>query len=316
MAHRTIPLPSLIIFTAALLLARPSGAQQRSEDAEWHFGAPVGDLIPLMPSADPDEPGFRLTYYGARAEAMVGGQLVLFGRSSPKVDFALALGSFLALANLDDRSALPWETLRAGLGGNILLRSRWLEAQIMPPQSALILELGYFHESDHAVSESRYRTRFLSDPSSEFDNGNFSSFEHFKVRLRYQQRIAGDRISLLVAVGGRFFTPSMNSDDRRKLVAAFSGEARFSVRLVSRLFAFVAGFYELLGNDFDGALEGFSAHLEGDLLHYLLAEAGIAYRPAGGHMISLSAIFNRSNGRGIDFPDLRTEWGVGLRGSL
>lgn len=299
---------------AALLVATISAAEERApRETEWLIFAPVGALVPLLPSADPDEPALRIGIEGARREAMAGARLLLFGVRSAPLDFGFEAAGFVALENFTEESAMPWELVRASLSVGTIWRSAWVDRRILPRDGQLLLELGFVHESDHAVAEAAYRAAFLTSPWTSFDNGNFSAYEHLRARLRYQQAWLEERVVLLVAIGGRYFTPSINPGDRRALRFGTSAEARLEVRIVSRLFAFLGVFYELVGNDFVASAEGFAGDLDHDFLHFLVAETGLAWRSTIGHVAQLGVTFDWANGRGLDFPVRRTEWGFGFR---
>jgi hypothetical protein len=228
----------------------------------------------------------------------------------------LTFGGFLALVNIDEYQAMPWQTYRANMGINTIWRSRRLDERVLPDDGSFILELGFFHESDHAASVDAFRDRFLLTPGDRFDNGNFSAYEYFKLRLRYEQRFLDERVALLNAIGGRFFTPSFNPGDRRELLAAFNVETRGSFRLVSRLFAFLGIYYELVGNRFSSAANDMRYSLEETPLHYLIVETGFSWRSRGGHSFQISFLYSRSHGRGLDFTLLRPNLGLMIRGQL
>lgn len=320
--------PSILTGTALLLttlLLLPALAYaERFEDSEsanerrsqWMFVSPVGALFKLLPTLDPDEPTLRFASLGGRKEATAGGQFIVAGRRSSALDVSINLSGFIALINFDDQQAMPWQSFRGYMGINTIWRSRWLDERLLPRGGELFLELGFYHESDHAVSLDSFSYHYLRNPMAPFDNGNFSSFEFFKLRLRHQHRFLSGRIVWTNALGVRAFTPSINPWAHRDLRYAVSAETRCSVGLVRRLHAFFGLFYESLANDFVSRDHNFQYDLDGTSLRYLLMEWGFALRSRGGQSLLLSLTFSRSNGRGLDFAEMRTEWGWSLRGHL
>lgn len=284
--------------------------------SQWMFVSPVGALFRLLPTLDPDEPTLRFASLGGRKEAMAGGQFIVAGRRNSALDVSINLSGFIALINFDDQQAMPWQSFRGYLGVNTIWRSRWLDERLLPHGGELYFELGFYHESDHAVSFDDFSYHFLRNPFAPFDNGNFSSFEFVKLRLRHQHRFLSGRLVWTNALGIRAFTPSFNPGDQRELRYAVSAETRCSVGLVRHLHAFFGLFYESLANDFVSRDNNFRFDLDGTPLRYLFMEWGIALRSRGGQSLLLSLTFSRSHGRGIDFADMRTEWGWSLRGHL
>lgn len=313
-----ILLLAVLLLTPCLAHGEHREVLENSGDgrSRWIFVSPVGALFRLLPTLDPDEPTLRFASLGGRKEATAGGQFIVAGRRNAVLDMSINLSGFIALINFDDQQAMPWQSFRGYMGINTIWRSRWLDERLLPRGGELYLELGFYHESDHAVSLDAFSYRYLRIPTAPFDNGNFSSFEFFKLRLRHQHRFLSGRLVWTNALGIRAFTPSINPLDHRELRYSVSAETRCSVGLVRRLHTFFGLFFESLANDFVSRDNNFRYDLDSTSLQHLLMEWGIALRSRSGQSLLLSLTFSRSNGRGLDFAEVRTEWGWSLRGHL
>jgi hypothetical protein len=283
------------------------------ERAEWRYLSTAGGVFELLPSSDPDEPSLRVTFLGGRLEAMSGVNLVVVSRHSRRMDFGLTLPAFIELLNFGEDNAMPWQTFRGSFGLGALWRPRAFALRRLPEGGSLLFEMAYIHESDHAVDLDGYRARFLVSPLTPFDNGNFSSYEYLKVRARYQQILAGDRLHLLAAVALRYFMPSINPDDRRALSFSLSVEARAWMRLYRQLSLHLGVFYEVLANDFSASHSGFRSSLEGEPLQTLLVETGLTLSALRGRSIQVAFLYALSHGRGLLFTELRSAPGFSLR---
>jgi hypothetical protein len=306
-----VRLSRLVIAVAFALASVPCAA--RAERGQWQFISTAGRTFELLPSSDPDEPALRLSFLGGKLEAMSGTSLVIAARRSRRLTFGITLPAFIALLNFSEDNAMPWQTFRGSLGLGVIFRPERPFGRPPPPGGALVIEAAYIHESDHAVDLDGYRLTFVEYPYLTFDNGNFSSYEWLKLRVRYQQRLAGDRVRLLGAVGYRYFTPSINPGDRRELEHSFSLEARGWVRLVRRLSFHFGAYAEVLANGFSSAANRIRADLERDPLLTFLVEAGLTVSEFRGRSFQVSFLYSNSNGRGLCFPVRRSELGVSLQ---
>lgn len=267
------------------------------------------------PSTDPDRAMLRYGVLGGRWQAMAGEGIVLVGGPLGGVRAAIALEGFLELVNFTDDQPVPWESFRANIGLNTHWEAPNLARAILPPDGRLFFALGWFHESDHAANLQRYMNDYLTNfgAITRFDNANFSAYEYFKLRLSWQQLLWGGRIATQTAVGARIFTPSINPGSIRGLRWAFQSEARVSVRATKTIHPFVAGYFELINNDFVAAREGFRGGLDHEPLRYQTISTGVALRSARGSMVIPEIVYSNSHGRGIDFPRFYgTEFGFRL----
>lgn len=256
------------------------------------------------PSADPDRAMLRYGWLGGRWQAMGGGGVVLVGGPLAGLRAAIALEGFVELVNFTDQQPVPWESFRANIGFNTLWEAPALARAILPPGGRLHLAIGWFHESDHAASLSSYTDRFLEPAgfTTSFDNANFSAYEYVKLRLDWQQSLWGGRLTTRAALGARLFPPPINPGSIRGMRHSLLSEVRASFRATDAARPFIAGYFELLQNDFEAAREGFRGGLDHEPLRYRTISAGVDLRSAGGAVVSPEIIYSSSHGRGIDFP--------------
>lgn len=276
-------------------------------------------MVPLRgfheppPTSDPDNPRFEYGNRGGRWEAAAGIQAVLFGLRSAHVEFALAGSGLIQLINFRDVNPVPWESWRAVLGFNTIWSFPGLDRRL-PDRGRLVLELGFFHESDHASDVGSYVARFTTlHDESIFDNSNFSSFEFFKLRASYDQWLWKDRLRVTAAFGVRPFTPPIDQWSRRELRLGVNVEGRLAVRIKGNLHGWFALYYEAVLNDFDAGRNSFRGDLDGDPLHYLRLELGLEWTPTTWMACVPFISYSNSHGRGVDFPVRRSEAGGGLR---
>jgi hypothetical protein len=264
----------------------------------------VHQFVRDEPSSDPDRAMLRYGILGGRWHAMAGEGIVFVGGPLGPVRAAIALEGFVELVNFTDEQPVPWESFRANIGLNTHWEAPSLARAILPPGGRLLFALGWFHESDHAANLQRYMNDYLNEFGGfgRFDNANFSAYEYFKLRLVWQQLLWGGRITTQTAIGTRLFTPSINPGSIRGMNWAFQSEARVSVRATNTFRPFVAGYFELIDNDFNAAREGFVGDLDGDPLRYKTISAGVELRAARGSIVTPEIIYSNSHGRGIDFP--------------
>jgi hypothetical protein len=83
---------------------------------------------------------------------------------------------------------------------------------------------------------------------------------------------------------------------------AFQSEMRISVRATNALRPFVAGYFELVNNDFIATREGFRGDLDREPLLYRTISAGVELRSSRGSIVTPEIVYSNSHGRGIDFP--------------
>jgi hypothetical protein len=255
------------------------------------------------PSSDPDNAMLRYGILGGRWAAMGGQRLVLVGGTLGGLRAAISLEGFIELVNFTDEQPVPWESFRANIGFDTLWEAPRLAAAILPPGGRLHLSLGWFHESDHAANLGRYMRDYLAGFTffSRFDNANFSAYEYVKLRVGWQQALWGGRITTQTTLGARFFPPPINPGSIRAMRWAFLSDVRVSARATDALRPFVAGYFELVGNDFDAAREGFRGGEGREPLRYRTISAGLDLRAAGGAVVSPEIVYSSSHGRGIDF---------------
>lgn len=256
------------------------------------------------PGSDPDRAMLRYGILGGRWQAMAGEGIVLVGGPLGKLRAAIALEGFVELVNFTDEQPVPWESFRANIGLNTHWEAPSLARAILPPDGRLLFAIGWFHESDHAANLQRYMNDYLDDfgAITRFDNANFSAYEYVKLRLGWQQKLWGGRITTQTAIGARLFTPPINPGSIRGMRWSFQTELRASVRATNALHPFVAGYFELVDNDFVAAREGFRGGLDREPLRYRTIGAGLDVRSARGAIVTPEIIYSSSHGRGIDFP--------------
>ena len=265
----------------------------------------------LDPGLDPDAPALRYGWVG-RWRAMGGGSVLLFGARSYALDIGISLDGFVELVNFTNRSPVPWETFRGFLGVDLHFESTYVNKRAMPPQGRLILKLGWFHESDHAVAVTSFINRYgdgTLNPSN-FENGDLSSYEHFKIRGLWVQELLG-RMQLQLTLGGRIFTPPIDPYALRELRWSLFAEARLTVRVRTPLHVFVGVFTEVVDHRFDTDAARFRDDLADRPLRYLLLATGIEIRGWERRALVLQLLYSYSHGRGLDFAeDFGHELGV------
>ncbi len=274
-------------------------------------------LVPLRSFADvpftldPDEPHLALGGAGGRWEAMVGGQLVLFGYRGPALRLAITFPFLLELINLDSSEPVPYESWRANLGFSVLASVPALDRRL-PAGGTLWAQLGFYHESDHPTAGISLRD--FQDPQGTSNSVlNFSSFEYVKLRLAYEQPFARGRLRLHAGLAGRFFTPAINSGSVRALRAGFAVEVGLAVRLTERLHIWQATYFELVANDFVAAMHGFNTGADHDPLQDLRVEVGLDWRALSWVTAVPWIGFADSHGRGVLFLRRAQELTLGLR---
>ncbi len=303
-----------------IALDMTGAAPVQAEEAQHFAPVSIRALFKRNDSVDPDEPKLKYETVGGRWRAMAGGHLGIYGVHTPSLTFATSISGFIQLINLDDEQPVPWETFRANVGINTFWASRALSRALLPAGGRLLGELGWFHESDHVANERAFRSRFLRDSSlldepARFDNGDLSSYEYFKLRLGYQQTLG--RLTTVFSGGLRIFTPSINSGAKRELEYGLQTQGRVDVQLTASLHLWTALYLESLTNDFDGATSGFARPERGAPLLYRTLHIGMSLRDDAFRVASLYLVYNRSNGRGINFTErYGDELGVGISGAF
>lgn len=279
----------------------------------------------LPASLDPDQPRLEYGNLGGRWHAMAGAEVVLLGLRSSPVTVGLTMSGFLELANFSDRDGMPWQAFRANFGLGLLLGSERLNSKL-PADGRLQLSLAFNHESDHAADVDSYAYRYTHDwDAYTFPNGSISAYEYLRLRLAYLQPLPA-RLSLMLAVGGRLFTPPVADYGVRELEGSVLAEVRLAFAVRPDLQLWLGAFIEGLFNDFVAARCqtsylgrspargcGYKGELDGDTLHYFFLELALSYDPSESVIIVPYLRFADAYGRGLDFPERRTELGGGLR---
>src|SRR5262249_46895816 len=149
-----------------------------------------------------------------RWKAMAGDGVVLVGVTSQTLWFGVALDGFIELINFDKGFPVPWQSYRAQIGLDLLAESPRLSEAILPHGGQLQLSLGGFHERDHVADRDSYVAQsLLPGPLGlrpPFDNGNFSSYEHIKLRAVYRQSLLRGRLTTMAALGARVFPKAID----------------------------------------------------------------------------------------------------------
>lgn len=288
-------------------LAAPASAEEAEGARPWRVEALVTEhrFTGDAPRADPDQPALRYGLYGLRWKAMAGDAVVLVAVTSDALRLGLSLHGFIELVNFDSGGPVPWQSYRANIGLDLLAESPRLSRALLPPGGQLQLSLGWTHESDHAADVGSYVGQYLR-PShaglSSFDNGNFSSYEHVKLRVVYRQPLWGGRLTAESALGARLFPKAIDPYSLRDLRAAVLAEARLTVRATEGVRPYASAYFELVDHGFDAAAHGFTGSLAGQRLRYETVHLGVDLVSRGGAVCSPFLSYSASHGRGVDFP--------------
>lgn len=275
-------------------------------------------FIPDEPRADPDQPSLRYALHGGRWKATAGGSIVLVAVDTDTLRAGLSLAGFLELININEADPVPWQSFRANIGAHIVVESPRLSRALLPSGGRMYLDVGWFHESDHAAALSTYTSEYLEPRAFGgfapwFDNANFSAYEYVKIRVAYRQTLWGDRLRTSIALGARVFPEPINPASIRGLRSAFFVEARVSVRIRPSIRAFVSTYDELLDNDFVARQHGFRFGQDHTPLRYALVNVGVDLVGTSGTIMSPFVAYSNSHGRGIDFPRFYgCEFGFGV----
>jgi hypothetical protein len=310
----------LVCWLASLLTMSPlesrAHAEERAPESPWRYQAlvTVHRFLPGEPTPDPDQPAFRYGFQGGRWNAMLGDGLVLGAAESDALRLGLALEAFVALENFTTDQPLPWQSFRANVGFELLAGSPRLSRALLPAGGTLQVGLGWFHESDHVAAQGAYDTEFLLPAQiGRFDNGDFNSFEYVKLRAIYRQVWLDERLTLQVALGARLFPPPIDSLAARGQRLSGLAEARVTWRASSSLHPYLAGYFELVKNDFGAHREGFAFDLERDPFRFAILDVGLDLVSRNGAMVSPYLRYSNSFGRGVDFPrDYGGQFGFGF----
>lgn len=302
---------SCIVFWCAfvLLSADTTLAQEQKNPgategvATQFFAAKNIKRFSSEPQIGPDAMNLRYEVAG-RAIAAAGGEIVLVGVSGAAGQIGLAFGGLLELSNEGVGVPVPYHFLRAVLGVRLVATTRWFTSG--ENRYRVYGTLNFTHESDHFSGKSWTREMYMSD----FDEDNFSSFEHLKlgVALHYDVR---ENWFVRVGTALRGFTPPINrfAGRRQQVGVEFEGSVRF--RLAKRVSVYSAFFWEGIANCTNRDL------LPDAFRQTLRFELGLAVmKYEGSPRFDLYIGLQAMDGRGLDFanhysPSLL----LGLRGS-
>ncbi len=281
------------------------------DSTTWLFLKPFLSLTEKTPPVDPDAPIFRFYFAGAKAKAMAGMKNTLVGCRTGSLLCGINLGGFVEIHNYNtiETQYLPWELWRGSLSFELFIK---LFRLLSSDRVSLLAQCAYYHESNHfSQNDYVYDFTYLTN-AHKMHNASMSSNECFRTASTVFYRPTTS-IDMQTTIGVRLFVPPINPGDRRNMGHSFLFEFA-GIHELSKRFFWTAGIYgEILKHTFDWEENHYYGVKENKKLTFFLAEAGIGIKNQRGARFWPYVGWNRSNGRGLDFPRFYKEFVIGLK---
>ena len=303
---------SILTGIICLLLTGPLFGQ-----LEWVRPLSKGRLnLPI--SIHPDFPGARFGKSATFWNNRIGLGLSFLTYKSSRFNLGFTLESFVNLHDLEPGQLISWQLWRAHVGGYFYLEA----PQLFPSKyGRLVFKTGYGHESQHATDQFSYVANFMTIPPEAFNNATARSFEYFPFQLNYTWTdrkgdwlfLFAPEYKLYPRSGSGFKWVDTAWDITGSTALEIGVHRRIAGNKETKLFAFVHGFVESIGNDFVSSQNGYWGNRNGEPLTYRSMEMGLLIKHREGTRMSFFVELTDSDGRGLDFPIRHRGIGLGFK---
>ena len=278
--------------------ATPPGNQETDDEG-------YGSVI------DPDLPAFQFSRVGGRWVNKAGASIRLLHAEMFGANTQFTLEPFVEIHDFSSGKDFSWELWRGSVGMTIQWR---FDTRIAVPgfrEARANIGIGYFHESDHASSIDFTRVFTTYSSFDEFPNGNFGSFEY--VRLQSGMTHIGEGQWMLSwEPFVKIFPTPIERGAGRELRNSYGIDVCVRKMLSNSFSVYAGGYYESFQTAFVASRAGFRPDFNEGALIYRTMELGITQQTERFRIIPYIA-FTNSNGRGLDFLNIYTEVGYGVR---
>jgi|GEM_PF-4638546 len=265
-------------------------------------------------SINPDFYCLRMGRGGAKWNNVIGNTIGLVNYENRKIKIAFTISGFIALHDFDRYQFMSWQLWRGNLGSSVFLDSPDLD-KFLGKNGRLVVELGWYHESQHVTDVVGYLYRFM-DPRYvnvySFRNADIRSFEYSVAGLCYDWQTPNKNWRLFVNPRYRYFPSSLLLNERQ-LIDAYSLEAGVHRKINNSIHFYIQGFYERINNNFVSKKFYYLGNWDKEPLVYQNLETGFTFQNREKRQFNIFLNYSKSNGRGLDFINVYEEYGMGFR---
>ena len=265
---------------------------------------------------DPDLPALQISRFGGRWRNKVGTSIELFSVNFSSVTAEFCLEPFVEIHDFNRKNDFSWELWRGSLGVNMFWIYHMKDFNFYYLPKKLIVELGYYHESEHASSAGftdEFTNYFVFES---FPNGTFGSFEYVKGKINFVHTVNNNAQFFQWSLGGKYFPLPIEPGAGRKLRRAFWADFLFKNMLSNKMSVYLGGYYEAISTEFVASESNFKTDFVNGTLHYRILELGIEYTMPGGSRLMPFVSYSNSSGRGLDFLRNYDDLGWGIKVAL
>lgn len=269
----------------------------------------------LPVSISPDYACMRMSKWNGKWKNMLGNSFGLTTIHYNNWTASANISAFVEIHDVTEGQFMSWQCWRGNLGASLYLENQKLN-KLLFPGSRLVLQAGWYHESQHVTDAISYAYTFLNSTAS-FDNASLRSFEHYTLQLHFLHSTPGDGWKFYLNAGHKYYPQPLLLTAHRTLEHAWLFEAGIHKKIDKHFTAYTHGYFEHTTNNFrNKAREGlFKYNWDAQPFMTRILEFGaeLTFRKK---RADLYWALSNSNGRGLDFIKVYKDFGAGVRFSL
>jgi hypothetical protein len=304
------------VFLIALVTSVPSFSQSDSikiNKLKFISGSNEARLnLPL--SINPDFYCLKIARWGAKWSNSIGNTIGLINYEGKKIKITLSISGFIELHDFDKYQFMSWQLWRGNLGSSVFFNLPYFD-NFLNKKGRLVIETGWYHESQHVTDLTAYAIHFLDlnsfNPYS-FPNADIRSFEYYVIGFCYDWQTENKQWRLFFNPRYRQF-PNTLLRNERILINAYSAEFGIHRKLSHYANLYAQGFYEKINNSFEAKKNNYVGNWNKEPFVYQNIEIGLIFQNKEKRQFNLFLNYSRSNGRGLDFINVYIEYGLGFR---
>ena len=207
----------LIIFGIFLAVPHSSFSSEPSLENSNNiiYLKPYMSYLELIPFANVDFPHVKYSKSGNKWDAMLGHRSIMFGYINKNMKSGLDLCGLIEVHNFSTDQPVPWQLWRSNFGIGIFYNPTIFR------RVKTIFNIGYLHESDHAVELTGFIHTFTTynnmyEGMLYLDYGNISAFEYIEMSSNVILPEI-NRFKIGITSKYQHYTPSINPGDKREL---------------------------------------------------------------------------------------------------
>lgn len=262
-------------------------------------------------SINPDSYTIVVSKIGNKWDNKLGGKYDLDIFNGNKCDITVSIGGFINLHNFSNNQAFSWQLWRGNLG--VATSFKFHNVKWLFKSSILSAELSAKHESQHATDVFEYVKKYMSIQPQNFKNGSLRSFEYLQLKTDYMYPFCKNKCKFGLNIGYKYFPKPLLANAPHLLRNSFFLETGIEWKVYNSGFIYAKFYFEQMKNNFVASEESFNSKWEKAPFTYSIAETGIVYTNKKQKLIGVFFSYSNSNGRGLDFIDITSQYSFGLR---